>query len=354
VSFKRVGMIVSLGLSLALAVPVMAATWTQTSIDTFGLGPSVAVSSDGQVHVAYWLPNRMGGAFSNGLMLATGDSSGFTTAMLTTADLAYPSIAYDSANRLHVAAYIRGGSLGVAYITDATGVLTSETVTTVAQGTAPSLALAPDGGARIAYATSVDPGIYVATRGAAGWTSTRIADAVTSRLRLTTDAAGATHVVWAIYDTGTGSAGISYATDAGGSWAVKQLTTSSVDVDPDVAIGADGLAHVVFSRQGPRPQLSEVVVTPHHARVVRLLRATTESPDVAFDSTGAQHIAYFNGDAFAIHYRTDASGNWVDSEVAFSDPQLMLALAPAGSPWITYHVPALCCPASGGIVIAHD
>ena len=347
----------ALGMSLSVIVGGSvsgAPPWTSVNIDTSGLGPDVAVSPDGQAHVAYWLPNRTTfTSFSEGLMLASGDETGFATASLTTADLAYPSIAYDSASHLHLAAYAEGGLGGLVYMTDGAGSIASETVTTDALATAAALAVAPSGEVRIAYATQVDPGIYVATRGTAGWSSTRVADGEVVRVSLAIGADGASHLAWTLVDSGSGDVGIRYATETDG-WQVRAVATQSGDVDGDIAVDAAGVPHIVFFRQGRQPSLAEVVVTGRHLRVVRLIRGTAEAPQVAFDGSGFQHISYFSHESFSLHHRTNASGRWVDTEVEFADPVSSLAVAPDGTSWIGLHQSGVCCPATGGILVAHD
>jgi hypothetical protein len=233
-------------------------------------------------------------------------------------------------------------------LTDASGVLTSETVTTEIQATAPALAIGPTGEIRIAYATALDPGVYVATRTASGWSSTRVADAVTDTMSHTIDSQGASHVVWGVFDGSDLTGGIGYATGSGATWSTRMLTAVPGDIDPDVAIGSDGSIHVVFSRRGgTRPQLSEVIVTPRHLRVSRLVRADTSTPDVAFDATGAEHIAYNNMSRSSLHYRTNASGHWVETEIDYGGGGVGLSLTAAGEPWITHN-------RFDGLVAAHD
>jgi len=364
---KSAPVLTTLGLaivaSLTNSVAAVGPTFTASQVyaSTFNaqaLGPAIATRPDSSVGATWWIQDPDASTFSVGLGLAEGSGSSFVASVVTTSDDAYPSIAYDSSGVAHIAAYVNGGGGGLVEVDDADGTITETLVTADPQNDRPSIAVAPTGAIKIAYAAGGDnPGVYVAVNAGTGWSITQVAAAFAIGPRINIDAAGRTHVVWVEIDPNTGVAsGIQYATDASGTFVRSAATTGPFDSSPDVDVDGAGIVHIVFTRNTARnAALLELRGNPGHWRTVRLVRGPTDTPDIELDAADRVHVAYFSaGDVGgAIRYLTNASGHFVDVPVANGNPGFGLAVTPTGTGYIAYTVPGTGAN-PGGLFIAHD
>ncbi len=107
--------------------------------------------------------------------------------------------------------------------------------------------------------------IYYATNAGGSWSSpTRLStqsDYDQWEPRIALDAAGNAHVTWYGYDSSDNYYQVYYATNAGGSWLTPvRLSTQSqyYQYDPQIALDADGNAHVTWYGYDPSYDYEQV------------------------------------------------------------------------------------------------
>lgn len=347
--------------ALLVASTVSAAvTWTLVPLDSNGNGPSAARTPAGDVGIAWWLPaGCCADVSSDGLSLATGSGNSFTSTVITTSDLAYPDLAYGADGTAHFAAGIHNGDAGLGYVAYASGVASESTVTTEVLGDRASIGLDSTGRPHIAYATyGGSPAVYVATLDAGTWTSELVWSGEARGPRIAVEADGTNHLVFSAIDPDTGnSTGVTYATDATGSWVVSAASTNPLDVTPDIAVEATGVIDIVYARQSAHG--AGVFLSRTGANPKLIARGSVESPTITFGSTGAIYIAYweFGGRGQGLHVTNNVKGRFVDSLVGNqgeTGAPMTVAVGSNGIIYTAFDIPGSCCPATGGLFVAHN
>jgi hypothetical protein len=342
---------------LVASAAFAAVTWTLVPLDSNGFGASAATTPSGSAAVAWWLPSSGGTVSSAGLRLATGSGNSFTTATVTTSDLAYPDLAYGSDGTAHISAGIDNGSGGLGYVAYAGGVAAESVVTTDFLADRTSIGVDGSGRPHIAYATYVNGGVYVATLDAGTWTPQLIwsGDAIGPRIAVEAD--GTNHVVFAPIDPDTGNtAGVMYATDATGSWVLSAVTTDPVDVTPDIAVESTGVVDIAYAHQSAHG--AGVLLQRGGASPKLIARGSVDSPMLALGSADALYIAYweFGGHGQGLHVTNNVKGRFVDSLVSTQGEggAPMAVTAASGTTYVAFDIPGSCCPATGGLQVAHN
>ena len=339
--------------STAIAAPV---TWTSFQLAPDGNAPAGATTPAGDAAVAWWLPSIGGIVSSDGIGLATGSGETFSSSVITTSDLAYPDLAYGADGTAHIAAMVEIGSGGLSYVAYAGGIATETLVTADFLADQPAIGVDGAGQPRIAYATGA--GVSVATLDAGTWTSELIWSGTAIKPRLAVEAGGASHVVWIPIDNETGNGlGVLYATDASGTWAVQQVSTNAADTQPDVAVESTGVVDIVFARQSAHG--GGVIWQRLGARAKVIARGIVDSPAIAIGPGDAIHVAYwdFGQRSLGLHRTTNATGRFVDSlvsDLGEGGSPMTITVTPDGTAYLGYTVPGTCCPATGGLFVAHD
>jgi hypothetical protein len=298
------------------------------------------------------------GVSSNGLSLATGSGNSFTSTVITTSDLAYPDLAYGSDGTAHISAGIDNGNAGLGYVAYAGGVATESTVTTESLADRTSIAVDSAGRPHIAYAIYTGtPGVYVATLDSGTWTSELVwsGDALSPRIAVESD--GTNHVVFGGTDPDTGITTIRYSTDTTGSWVVSSFSTDPVDVEADIAVEASGAVDIAYAHQsahGAGIFLSQAGGTPK-----LIARGQTDQPQMSLGTTGALYIAYweFGGHGQGLHVTNNLKGRFVDSLIGNQGEggsPMSVTVDSNGIMYAAFDIPGSCCPATGGLVVAHS
>jgi hypothetical protein len=294
---------------------------------------------------------------SNGLSLATGSGDSFTSAIITTSDLAYPDLAYGSDGTAHISAGIHNGDAGLGYVAYASGVATESVVTTDTLASGSSIGVDSSGRPHIAYATYLTHGMYVATLDGGTWTSELIwsGDAIGPRIAVEPD--GTNHVVWAPIDPDSGNTtGFLYATDATGSWVVTAASTNAADVQPDVAVESTGVVDLVYAHQAAHG--GGVFLQRTGASPKLIARGSVDSPTFALGVTNAIYVAYweFGGHGQGLHVTNNVKGRFVDSLVGNQGEggaPMGVTVGSNGVMYAAFDIVGSCCPLTGGLVVAH-
>lgn len=339
--------------STAIAAPV---TWTPFQLAADGTGPEAATTPTGDAAVAWWLPSIGQLVSSDGIGLATGSGESFTGGTITSSDLAYPDLAYSADGTAHIAAMVAIGSGGLAYVAYASGVASETLVTADFLADRPAIGVDGAGQPQIAYATGT--GVSVATLVAGTWVSELIWSGTAVGPRLAVEADGTNHVVWVPIDDETGNGlGVLYATDSSGSWVIAQASTNAFDTQPDVAVESTGVVDIVFARQSSHG--GGVIWQRLGARAKVIVRGIVDSPRITIGPGDAIHVAYWDlgQRELGLHRTTNAAGRFIDSFVSGlgeGGSQTSITVTPDGTAYVAYTVPGTCCPATGGLFVAHD
>ena len=153
---------------------------------------------------------------------------------------------------------------------------------------------------------------------------------------------GSDHIVYA----DTNSDQLKYATDVSGQWVVSVIPGAAGAEFPSLAIDRGDAVHVaylLFTGHSPGAYQLMYASDASGSWQSTLVEDTLAYPSLAVDAAGTPHIAYLGAmradGGYPVHYRSYASGAWIDEVAAVSaDPKSLVALAvtPAGRPQLVY------------------
>ena len=129
--------------------------------------------------------------------------------------------------------------------------------------------------------------------------------------------------------------GLQYASNAGGTWATEPVTaTDDGDREPSLALDSHGTPSIAFWREGAGVQLATRnggvwSTTPISSG------AYDSWPSLGVDSAGHHDIAFWQGESY-ISYATDASGSWKTTQLTSWGKTPSLAIAPNGQVHIAF------------------
>lgn len=250
--------------------------WTSELVDPAASGPcSIALGSDGVVHVSYAVP-------AEGVRYAKGGSGGWELASVDTGALGPSSIVLDDSGRPLV---LYDALAGAVLVTLGDGGWSSAFLLS---GSVDASALARGTDGRIHGAVATESGLqYFSGPGPDGGWTTQLVDPVGSVIFTSVAVAdsGAAHVAYSLAQGG--ALGLRHATNEGGPWTTELVADA-----------------VVWSAS---------------------LSVSPVPPEL--------HVAY---EESGIHYATGTLGDWAFSTVAPSGAGAALALAPDGSAHIAH------------------
>jgi hypothetical protein len=268
-----------------------------------------------------------------------------------------PSLAVDATGHRHVAFVVTGADAGIHYATNASGSWVDTLIPSTEGDHRPSIALAPNGSPAIAFAAA-NGGVQYASL-ASGWSiETVSAEPGDAEASLAFDPSGAPHIAMRLGiepEIGQGL-GLFYASpDGAGGWTVEQLTSFESDHDAALAIDSTGRPHIGYNDGGSglmyltnvdgswssvfvasgsqhlslavgtddRPQAAisspgdgTYLVTPDGDPLVDpwttelIAEGYHDFPSLAIDSTGADHVAYVDGDTNGAAVAAESNGAW--------------------------------------------
>ena len=325
---------------IAYATSSNGGPWSVEAVDTGNdVTPRLAVDAAGHAHVSYL---RAGPEHE--VRYATNAAGDWATEVVDAGfNWGRPAFGVDAAGVRHVAVGRTGEDPGVWYGTDAGGHWTMERLTDQAPDGTVGLAVAPDGTASIAYAEFfatdgtplADRAVRVTTGKPGAWTTTRVADDTgDASPAIARDAVGHLHVA---FGTNAGGLdGLSYATNASGSWVVTPVTPGAAgqaDRHPAIALDAAGKAHIAFERSTDDP-LPDGTVSIGYATnatgswassVVALGPEYRLDPSIALDASGRPRIAYWIdngagalGSAGGVRLATFNGSTWATATISSS------------------------------------
>jgi hypothetical protein len=261
---------------------------------------SIALDSSDNGHIAYYdgypdhLPRYITDA-SGSWVIETIDSEGGSNS----------SIALDSSNNVHIS-YLRNG---LNYTTNASG-----SWERVGLGGGGSHSIATDSldNVHIGVGYNVmfeDEFIGHITNASGPWLGDVVNSDATFDLSMTLDSADNVHIVYILDDYS--GCGLTYATNASGSWVTTIIAYSGAE--PDIAADSFGNAHISFFGGGSYPDLMYATNAGGSWAIT-----TVDSPggvgyasSIAVDHSDNVHISYQDFTNKSLKYATNAGGSWV-------------------------------------------
>jgi len=267
--------------------------WTDTLIDANGsrsngptASPALTIDAAGTIRVAYKCSDEQA---RDCIRIATEQGTEWTVETAVTANYLWqPFLAVDTNGQVHIVYTYVPAVIGsvesriqVEYLARSNGSWNNSTVVTVYapamyEGVATDIAVDGQGNPYVAVsAAPTAGGIGYYARGTTGWEFHPLTNASSANdcIRMRTDGIGALHVAYPI--TSSGRTVIEYTTNAGGTWARTDL---NADAAPDTCVA------------------------------------------LAVDSVGRVHVLY-EGRAGALMHATNAAGDWRAEEVGDAHPE---------------------------------
>ncbi len=286
--------------------------------------PSIAVGPDGSVHVAWedcgdhlkygiWYSTNAGGSWLDKPERLSTHSEELQTE---------PRIAMGPDGSAHVVWYGKGDSAkyGIWYSTNAGGSWLDkpERLSTHSEElqTEPRIAVGPDGRAHVVWhgpdASGGDDRIWYSSDAGKSWLDEPVLlseklDYWQGDPQIAVGLDGRAHVVWAGRANHAGDSLVWYSTNAGGSWLdkPKRLSTHSEELqtEPRIAMGPDGRAHVVWRGYGEDEDYLRVWYSACEGGACTDPLQLSEQPDmdsysphIALDISGNPHVAWGDAD----------------------------------------------------------
>ncbi len=297
-------------------------SWAATLVTSYVSDqPSIAVDARGKVHLAF----SRGGAASPGIYYATNESGRWVRTRITKSPNEYersPALDLDTSGKVHIA-FSRSFTAdeGIQYVTNKSGSWVRTRVTASGRFDFPSLVLDGRGKVRIAFhcvAGELDfhtCGIFYATNAGGSWSQKRISSTGAGPLAI--DGSGRVHIAF------TRGAGIYYGTNASGSWTPSRVTVNFGDSCPSLDTDNDNIVYVAFQRTGAGSGVHSMDnTTGKWVKSAGPVLPGAACPSLALDSGARVHIAAsigadpWTGDVepaefrWEIAYATNAPGSW--------------------------------------------
>ena len=275
-------------------------SWVVATVaDASGYGTSIAVDSNGKVHIAYEGAN-------GDLMYATNSSGSWAATVLESSAWSDDvSMALDSNNKVHIS-YFSLNSFDLKYATDITGSwVTSIIVNGGATGPLPgySTSIDIDSNDKVHmcyYDDSSPDSIKYITNASGSWQITQIDTigfAAGWETSLVVDSSNKVHISY--YDW-TNDA-VKYATNASGTWQTSTIVdiASSNVWNSSIAVDSSNHVHISYGSSKYATNSSGLWI------VSKIDEAWTGSDNsIAVDTTGGVHISYYDGYNHDLKYAT--------------------------------------------------
>ena len=296
--------------------------------------PELAVDGAGREQVLF---------FRDGLGLYHArrtSNGGWALQRLTTAtDIVDYAIAVGPANSVHVA-WVRsfGSAPGVYHATNATGSWVTTRISTSAQVKGVGIAVEPGGLVRVLTATTV--GVELRTRTGASWGAwSKISSLRAGSIDVARDAGNRLHIAVGRLNADDEPSGITYFTDATGSWASKNLTNAR-SVEPTIATDTSSRPHVAWQEEFPTPRIRYATnAAGSWVTTTAVSSYQYRTSQLEVDATGKAHVASARiGTSPGVYYGTDTGGAWSLARISNEPPLFEVGLATdaAGKAHVVY------------------
>jgi chitodextrinase len=223
---------------------------------------------------------------------------------------AYPAIAIDTGDRVHIA-YIYSNAMKLNYLSNVSGVWETETVVENAYITGSSMALDTDGNAHIGFVEWGD--VRYATNRNGMWVTGVVEDIVNQAHFPSIVADQQKHIHMSYYDyTGDGGS-LKYATNTSGEWVVTMIATAQVGLDfyPSITADPSGGVHIIYSDKNSRTLVHASNAGGTWLKtVINNDVEVEEMNDVDIDPAGNLHISYVDTIGHILLYSTNMNGEW--------------------------------------------
>ncbi len=183
-------------------------------------------------------------------------------------------------------------------------------------------------------------GISYATNASGSWVISVLDPVGGSATSIAVDAVGAVHISYDDYDNSTGNHVLKYATNASGAWVISAIDSGTGGVN-SIAVDPAGHVHIAYAVLLPNPHVNYATNATGSwvKEFVSGFGNNIRQVSIALDSVGTAHIGYAVGDGIcAIRYANNSGGVWSDFVVNSSGANCgaSLALDSSGRPYIGY------------------
>lgn len=240
-------------------LPESAKAWIYDIIDTNTINNSVAVDSNGAVHVAY--TKYVGGSPTQHLLYATNETGAwaYTTIESTYNRPELVAIAVDSAGHVHICfcGYSAGVYTDVFYLTNASGTWIRQAVSTNVRPDSCNIAMDSNNRAHISFRSGLNGDLRYATNSSGSWSVSTVDTGCGYYHSLVMASNNRVHISYDKYSGTPNEYALRYATNATGSW-VTQLVddgqagctgTCSAGVFSTIGLDSNGRIHIVHLKQ---------------------------------------------------------------------------------------------------------
>ena len=312
-----------------IEVQTLFATSTIDSDETSGYLNSIAVDSNGHVHIAYqreyfewddWFGSE---TFKFDLKYATNATGSWIITTLEAGgyQMVYPSIAIDSANHVHIAYsfadQISGGRSNVKYATNRTGAWVVSRVDAAEHvGRHASLALDSNDQAHIAYYDEVNADLKYANNVSGSWGVSTVDSSgdVGQYSSLAVDSGNGVHIAYYLMNFADGY--LKYARNLTGTWEIQYLTTdSSRRRFASIAVDSQNKVHIVSSYEGGGLQYRNNVSGQWIYQTVPTIGHVGMYPSISLDRNDKVHLTYGDVTNSDLMYANNISGSWFTATV---------------------------------------
>lgn len=326
-----IGVAIGVMLLLVSSTGVMAASWSGPRHVANDPPAAMTVDDLGHRHVVI--------QDTNGMRYVTDASGRWTSKWITRVSNSYqPAIAL-SAGRVYVV-YARIGdcpadergcttdpSMGLYLATNRTGSWRTQRLAGTRPAYWPSLRIA-DGKLHIAH--NGRDGIHHLTNASGSWVDERVwarSSGITAgaRTSIATDATGDVHIAFMRTRAGAGSQGISYATNASGSWATRTVSTGDDRLDR-IVLRPGGSPRIGYTRRHGSGDISFRVARFSGGGVVARVLPGTGRGSFTLDAKGRVEVVRWSGGRLT--WRAERASGWLRR--SWSAPRVSVA-------WVRNH-----------------
>ncbi|MBI5664011.1 MAG: hypothetical protein HZC49_02805 [Nitrospirae bacterium] len=310
--------------------------WEAIQVDTdVDESTSIAIDSHGNAHISYY------DSINADLKYATNASGSWVITAIDSAGIVgkYTSIAIDSLNKAHIG-YFDWQNSSLKYATNASGSWVKTTVeSSVVVGNYLSIAVDGSRKAHISYYDETNTYLKYATNTTGSWVKTTVDSAafVGATSSIAVDSSNKAHISY--YDST--NANLKYATNTSGSW-VKTTVDSTGDAGNISAISVDSSNKAHISYYDSTTAALEYATNTSGSWVISIIDNAGLAGDynsIAVDGNGKAHISYYDTTKGDLKYATNASGMWVTATIDSSGDvgeYTSIAVDGSGKVYISY------------------
>ncbi len=299
-------------------------TQTAEASNAVGLGPSIALDSDGKVHAAHYdITNDYLRYCNNTQGSWTCDAVTYTDLLAAPDDLSTSAIAIDSNDKVHIALYyyVNAGDRGLKYCNNTIGSWTCQAIETAnVVGYYTSIAIDSNDKIHISHYDSTNTALRYCNNTIGSWTCQAVetTNAVGGYTSIAIDSNDKVHIS---HQDGNSNYDLRYCNNTAGAWTCQAIeTANNVGFSTSIAIDGNDKIHIShYDSTNTALRYCNNTAGAWTCGVADNSAAVGGDSSIALDRNNKVHISHLQYVTYRLRYCNNTIGTWSCDSLATSE-----------------------------------